>query len=77
VRTSSKSPSGTPYDYQPPKQDTPGDRNIWNFGSAHSNACNMLFCDGSVHDVSYDIDPELHRRLSHRSDGLAADLHSE
>jgi prepilin-type processing-associated H-X9-DG protein len=39
------------------------------FGSAHSSAKNTVFADGSVTQVSYDIDREIFNRLGHRHDG--------
>lgn len=39
------------------------------FGSAHPSALQMVYCDGSVRSVSYDITPETHRALAHRFDG--------
>ena len=41
------------------------------FGSAHAAAFNMVYCDGSVHSLSYDIDPVTHRNLAARNDGNA------
>ena len=40
------------------------------FGSAHSSGFNMAMCDGSVDFVSFDIDPDMHRLIGNRSDGL-------
>jgi len=42
-------------------------RNLW--GSAHSAAMNMLFCDGSVHGIPYSVDIKVHTSLASRKDG--------
>jgi prepilin-type processing-associated H-X9-DG protein len=39
------------------------------FGSAHPGAFNMVFTDGSVHALSYDIDYLAHRYFASRLDG--------
>jgi prepilin-type N-terminal cleavage/methylation domain-containing protein len=39
------------------------------FGSAHVDACHFVFCDGSVHTISYSIDEQVHRGLGNRRDG--------
>ncbi len=57
----------------PPMQDTPGIAIFVIFGSAHSGTFEMAFCDGSAHAMSYSIDPEIHRRLGNRADGLPID----
>jgi prepilin-type processing-associated H-X9-DG protein len=66
--------SGTgTYVYYPPAQDTPGSQQSNIFGSAHASGFNMVFCDGSVHAISYSINEEVHRRLGNREDSLPID----
>jgi prepilin-type N-terminal cleavage/methylation domain-containing protein/prepilin-type processing-associated H-X9-DG protein len=38
------------------------------FGSAHALGFNMMYCDGSVQVLAYDIDGEAHLRAGHRRD---------
>jgi prepilin-type N-terminal cleavage/methylation domain-containing protein len=39
------------------------------FGSAHSATWNVVFCDGSVHSLSYNIDLATHQALATRAGG--------
>ncbi|MHB1036028.1 MAG: DUF1559 domain-containing protein [Pirellulales bacterium] len=57
----------------PPLMDTPGYCRWYDFGSAHFGSWYAVLCDGSVHSVPYAIDPEIHRRLGKRDDGLPLD----
>jgi hypothetical protein len=54
-----------------PLQDTPGFGSQVAFGSAHAAGFNAVFCDGSVHSISYQIEPTVHALLANRKDGLA------
>ena len=43
------------------------------FGSVHPGGCHFVFVDGSVSLISYHIDPEIHRHLGNRKDGMPID----
>ncbi len=43
------------------------------FGSAHPSTWGMVFCDGSVHSISYNIDLATHQALSSRAAGDSPD----
>jgi prepilin-type N-terminal cleavage/methylation domain-containing protein/prepilin-type processing-associated H-X9-DG protein len=59
----------------PPVQDLNDqtDDNITHFGSPHSNGCNFVFCDGTVHMLSYSISPTVFSCLGNRADGKMID----
>jgi prepilin-type N-terminal cleavage/methylation domain-containing protein len=44
------------------------------FGSAHDAGWHAAMCDGSVHFVSFEMNPVTHQRLGHRADGFAATI---
>lgn len=47
---------------------------VVNFGSSHPGGFNAVFADGSVHTISYDIDPITFDNLGDRQDGQIVDL---
>ncbi len=49
-----------------PLQDRPGLVDHFRFGSAHRAGLNMVYCDGSVQFVNYDISPAVHRAAGSR-----------
>jgi prepilin-type N-terminal cleavage/methylation domain-containing protein/prepilin-type processing-associated H-X9-DG protein len=57
----------------PPRQDQPGAMLSADWGSAHAGMCNMAFCDGSVHQISYGISSTVMDQLCNRADGAAID----
>ena len=60
----------------PPMRDQPGVSNMATlsaFGSAHAISTNMVYCDGSVHSVSYSVNPMVHVWLSSKDDGKSVD----
>lgn len=60
----------------PPQRDRAGLGLNFNFGSAHPSTFQMAFCDGSVFSISFDVNPEIHRRLGGRDDELPIDASS-
>ncbi len=59
-----------------PRQDRRGLSGLFSWGSAHSGGFNAVFLDGSVHVISYTIDPEVNRRLGNRKDNLPVEIGS-
>jgi len=57
----------------PPVSDTPG-LTLAAFGGPHPGVVMMVMCDGSVHGVSYAINPTVHRNLANRADGEVVSL---
>ncbi len=39
------------------------------FGSAHTAGCQFVYCDGSGHMISYDVDPAVFHSMGNRYDG--------
>ena len=50
----------------PPQRDRHGSQFPDIFGSSHASTFNMVFCDGAVHSISYDINATAHRALGNR-----------
>ena len=60
-------------DAAPLLRDRPGLSNYTSFGGPHPGGCQFVFCDGSVHAISFSIDPQTHRLLGNRKDRQAID----
>lgn len=44
------------------------------FGASHYSSFGMVYGDGSVHSISYDVDGEIFRRMGNRQDGRPAKI---
>jgi prepilin-type N-terminal cleavage/methylation domain-containing protein len=44
------------------------------FGGPHSSGCFFVMCDGSVHGISFTVDPIVHWELGNRKDGYSVQL---
>jgi prepilin-type N-terminal cleavage/methylation domain-containing protein len=53
---------------KPPQRDRSGWQDLRAFGSAHTVGTNMLYCDGTVRLVGYDVDPIVFSVAGCRSD---------
>jgi prepilin-type processing-associated H-X9-DG protein len=56
-----------------PNQDISGFEQSGFFGSAHASGFNMVFCDGSVRNISYSVDVMAFSCLANRMDGQPID----
>jgi prepilin-type processing-associated H-X9-DG protein len=56
-----------------PLRDTPGYNNNHPFGSPHAGGFNMVFCDGSVRQISYGVNLIVYGYMGNRHDGQAID----
>ena len=59
--------------YFPPRPDNKQLTNLQVYGSAHSSAFNIVLCDGSVRNISYNIGRDPFRQLGNKGDGQQLD----
>lgn len=62
--------TGVAPDNAQPKRDRTGWMDPYGFGSAHSNVCNFVMCDGAVQNISFDIDSAVYVALGGRDQKL-------
>lgn len=55
-------------------QDEAGRGDYYLFGSSHPAGCQAVLLDGSVHTITYDIEPTIFRYLSNRRDERVVDM---
>ncbi len=56
-----------------PMRDTSGVDSATQFGSAHGGGAYFVFCDGAVHLITYNIDPNTYNNLANRADRIPID----
>jgi hypothetical protein len=56
-----------------PQPDTPDIEYRWSFGGPHPGVWLAVFCDGSVRNLPYELDPRTHMSLGNRLDGNAVE----
>jgi prepilin-type N-terminal cleavage/methylation domain-containing protein len=56
-----------------PGPDETGNRHFA-FGSAHPDCWQAVFCDGSVHKLSFELDLKIHKLFANRADGKSASV---
>ena len=77
VRWTWASPSSPQSDNYAPMQDRIGVHFPYLFGSAHTAGMHAVLADGSVHVISYSIDPIVFSRLGNRRDGQPISLDAQ
>jgi prepilin-type N-terminal cleavage/methylation domain-containing protein len=53
-----------------PRRDRRGYDDMYRFGGAHASVCVFVMCDGSVQNISFDIDPSTYVKLGSREQKL-------
>jgi prepilin-type N-terminal cleavage/methylation domain-containing protein/prepilin-type processing-associated H-X9-DG protein len=70
TRTSNNRRTGAVGDIRFPPRPDSRTADLRTYGSAHPSGFNACMCDGSVRNISYNIDEANFMRLGHRGDGL-------
>jgi prepilin-type N-terminal cleavage/methylation domain-containing protein len=60
--------------YVPGKPNECSDKYAWSFGGPHSGGWQVVFCDGSVRFMTYDMNPTIHGYFGNRKDGNVINL---
>jgi prepilin-type N-terminal cleavage/methylation domain-containing protein/prepilin-type processing-associated H-X9-DG protein len=66
-------PAGAPDAYRRGSLDDPTGQHRWHFWALHPSGSNFLYADGSVHQISYGVDPRLLGKLATHGGGEPVD----